>query len=173
MEMVDRRVRLNPHNTGPAQLPSQYFDDAHAEPREQAAAKTIIERFSSAFPTDLLALELGPSLGEAMAQEGPAADAPTMLIEHVAEPSGALYFSARPKGVFAGIDFAFDVTWLVPGAAKPYTFHISLWRRPRPMAARGTEELEATVYGSMAESAFDQFTHKYLAVFFPNQESGK
>ena len=173
MELVDRRVRLNPRSTGPAQLPSQYFDDAHADPREAAAAKTIIERFSSAFPIDLLALELGPSLGEAMAQDAPVADAPTMLIEHVAEPSGALYFSARPKGVFAGIDFVFDVTWLIPGSARSHSFHTSLWRRPRPMAALGSEKLEDAVYESMAESAFDQFTHKYLAVFFPNQESGK
>jgi hypothetical protein len=173
MELVDRRVRLNPRSAGPVQLPSQYFDDAHAEPREAAAAKTIIERFSSAFPADLLAFELGPSLGAAMAQEGPVADAPTMLIEHVAEPSGALYFSARPKGVFAGIDFVFDVTWLLPGSSRSHTFHTSLWRRPRPMAALGAEKLEETVYESMAESAFDQFSHRYLAVFFPNQESGK
>src|SRR5262249_42036778 len=148
---------------------AQYFDEAHARPREAAAAQVLIDRFAAVFSSDLLSMALGPPLGEADAAT--AAAVCTLVIEHAAEASGALYLNAKPRGVFAGVTFNFDANWLIPGSAKPLSFRLSVWRPPRPRAAKGVDPVEPAVYEAMAEGAFSQFTSKYLATFFPRAES--
>lgn len=170
MDVADRRVRKNHHYMGPQSLPSRYFDDEHARPREATAAQAVIDRFAATFPTDVLAVEKGPPLIEPDAPLAPAG-APTMFIDHSAEASGALYTSTKPKGVFAGIGFGFEVNWLIPGVAKPYQLRTSVWRPPRPRAPKGAPDpVEGAVYEAMAEGAFSRFTRRYLAPFFPNAE---
>ncbi|HEY3595829.1 MAG TPA: hypothetical protein VGL13_18215, partial [Polyangiaceae bacterium] len=147
-----------------------YFDDDHARPREAAAAKVIIDRFAGAFPSDVLALENGPPIADPAAPRSPGST-PTLFVEHSEEPSGALYSSAKPRGVFAGVGFAFDAAWLIPGVTKPFQAKATVWRPPRPKQAKGAADpVEGAVYDAMAENAFGQFTRKLLAAFFPKGE---
>jgi hypothetical protein len=170
MEGIDRKVKKNHHYTGPDALPSQYFDDDHERPREKAAAQVLIDHFAAVFPADVLSFEVGPPLNDPAAPLA-AAGAPTMFIEHSAEPSGALYFSPKPRGVFAGVSFAFELTWLIPGVAKPFQLHAASWRPPRPKAAKGAPDpVEGAVYDAMAEGAFAQLTRKCVAIFFPSAD---
>jgi hypothetical protein len=131
-------------------------------------AQAMIDRFASSFPPDVLSLEKGPPLTDPDAPLSPAG-APTMFIDHTVETSGALYPSTRPKGIFAGIGFGFEVNWLIPGVSRPYQMRTSVWRPPRPRAAKGAPDpVEGAVYEAMAQEAYSRFTRRYLTPFFPN-----
>src|SRR5206468_357661 len=113
MDIADTQIKKSPFFMGTTSIPSQYFDDAHARPREAAAAKAIVARFASAFPPDILALDLGAPVPE---NEGPLPPnkIPTMFVEHSAEMSGASYLSANPRGVFVGLGMLFEVSFRFP-----------------------------------------------------------
>src|SRR5260370_15915175 len=57
-DIADAQIKKSPYYMGVTSIPSQYFDDAHARPREVTAAKTIANRFASAFPADILSIDL-------------------------------------------------------------------------------------------------------------------
>ena len=166
MEMADNQIKRSPAYQGVVSLPSQYFDDAHARSREEAAGKTLAARFAASFPADIVSLEMGPPIAD---PDGPlpATTLPTVFIDHISQVSGPSYVSARPRGVFVGLALIFEVTFRLPDdPSKALHFKLPTWRNPDAKVDRGDAPLEAAVYDSMVNTAFGQFTNKYLATFF-------
>jgi hypothetical protein len=171
MEMADTQIKRSPFYMGVVSLPSQYFDEAHARSREEAAGKTLAARFAASFPADILSLEMGPPIGDPEAPL-PAVTVPTIFIEHSSQVSGPSYLSARPRGVFVGLALVFEVSFRLPDNGKPLNFKLPTWRNPDAKIEKGDGPLEAAVYESMTTNAFAQFTTKYLATFFTKPDLG-
>jgi hypothetical protein len=170
MEIADTQIKKSPFFMGTTSIPSQYFDDTHARPREAMAAKTIVNRFTAAFPADILSLEVGPPVTDT---EGPLPPNkyPTMYVEHSAEMSGASYLSANPRGVFVGLGMLFEVSFRLPDDSKPHKYRLSAWRPPDTTVSKGDfPTFEAAVYENMASEGFAQFSQRYLSTFFPRAE---
>jgi hypothetical protein len=170
MELADTQIKKSPFFMGTTSIPSQYFDDEHSRPREVAAAKTILARFASAFPSDILAFQVGEPVPE---PEGPLPPnkIPTMFIEHSAEMSGASYLSANPRGVFVGLGMLFEVSFRLPDESKPQKYRLSAWRPPDTTISKGDfPSFPAAVYETMATEGFGQFAQRYLSTFFPRPE---
>jgi hypothetical protein len=170
MEIADTQIKKSPFFMGTTSIPSQYFDDAHARPREAIAAKTIVNRFSAAFPADILSFEVGSPVTDT---EGPLPPNkyPTMYVEHSAEMSGASYLSANPRGVFVGLGMLFEVSFRLPDDSKPHKYRLSAWRPPDTTISKGDfPTFEAAVYETMATEGFAQFSQRYLSTFFPRAE---
>jgi hypothetical protein len=166
MEMADNQIKRSPSYQGVVSLPSQYFDDAHARSREEAAAKTLAARFAASFPADIVSFEMGPAIVDPDAPL-PATTVPTVFIDHISQVSGPSYVSARPRGVFVGLALIFETTFRLPDdPSKALHFKLPTWRNPDAKIERGDTPLEAAVYESMVATAFGQFTSKYLATFF-------
>ena len=165
MEMADNQIKRSPFYMGVVSLPSQYFDEGHARSREETAAKALAARFAASFPADILSLEMGAAIPD---PEGPypTPTVPTIFIEHTSQVSGPSYLSARPRGVFVGLALIFEAAFRLPDEPKPMTFKLPTWRNPDAKIDKGDGPLEATVYESMTNSAFAQFTTKYLSTFF-------
>jgi hypothetical protein len=156
---------------GTTSIPSQYFDDAHARPREAVAAKTIVSRFTAAFPSDILDLEVGQPVSEPDGPLPPPNKIPTMFIEHSTEMSGASYLSTNPRGVFVGLGMQFEVSFRVPDEPKPQRYRLSAWRPPDTTISKGDyPTFEAAVYETMANEGFTQFAQRYLSTFFAKAE---
>jgi hypothetical protein len=170
MEIADAQIKKSPFFMGTTSIPSQYFDDAHARPREAAAAQAIVNRFAGAFPADILALEVGQPVVE---PEGPLPPSkiPTMFVEHSAEMSGASYLSSNPRGVFVGLGMLFEVSFRLPDESKPQRYRLSAWRPPDTTISKGDyPTFEAAVYETMASEGFGQFAQRYLSTFFAKAE---
>jgi hypothetical protein len=170
MEIADTQIKKSPFFMGTTSVPSQYFDDPHARPREAVAAKTILSRFAAAFPSDILDLEVGQPVLE---PEGPLPPnkLPTMFVEHSAEMSGASYLSANPRGVFVGLGMLFEVSFRLPDESKPQRYRLSAWRPPDTTISKGDyPSFEAAVYETMASEGFGQFAQRYLSTFFAKAE---
>jgi len=165
MEMADNQIKRSPFYMGVVSLPSQYFDEAHARSREDAAGKTLAARFAASFPPDVLSLEMGPPIADADAPL-PASTVPTLFIEHTSQVSGPSYLSARPRGVFVGLALVFEAVFRLPDDTKAPHFKLPTWRNPDAKVEKGDAPLEAAVYDAMTTGAFVQFTSKYLAMFF-------
>jgi hypothetical protein len=71
------------------------------------------------------------------------------------------------------MNFNFEASFVIPGDAKPYKFKTEIFkhaathvlREDEPMLGPGTAEEK--VYEAMAQDAFDQFSKRFLANFFP------
>jgi hypothetical protein len=170
MEIADTQIKKSPFFMGTVSLPSQYFDNTRARVRESVAAKTIAARFATAFPPDILSLELGPPVLEA---DGPLPSnkVPTIFVEHSAEMSGASYLSANPRGVFVGLGMLFDVTFRIPDESKPQRWRLSAWRPPDTTVPKGDSSFESAVYDAMASDGFSQFATRYLSTFFAKSDA--
>jgi hypothetical protein len=169
MEVADAAVKKSPYFMGTPSVPSQYFDEVHARPREQAVSKALVSRFAAAFPPDILSLELGPPVTDPDAPLPPIT-VPTIFIEHSAEVSGASYLNANPRGVFVGLGLLFEVSFRIPDDTKPQRFRLSAWRPPDTTVSKGDETYEAAVYDAMATEGYAQFAQRYLATFFLKSE---
>ncbi|HMI86182.1 MAG TPA: hypothetical protein VK550_18940 [Polyangiaceae bacterium] len=170
MEMADNQIKRSPFYMGVVSLPSQYFDDAHARGREEAAAKAIAARFAASFPPDILTLEMGAPLADPDAPLPATTTIPTVFIEHISQVSGPSYLTARPRGVFVGLALIFEATFRLPDDTKPLHFKLPTWRNPDAKVEKGDGALEPAVYEAMTSAAFAQFTNKYLATFFNKPE---
>ncbi|HKQ70835.1 MAG TPA: hypothetical protein VJT73_15920, partial [Polyangiaceae bacterium] len=170
IDLADTQVKKSPYFMGAASLPSLYFDDAHARPRETNTAKTISDRFGNAFPADIVSFELGAPLTDSEAPL-PVPTLPTLFIEHTAEVSGASYLSANPRGVFVGLGLLFEVTFRLPDETKPLKFRLSAWRPPDTTLPRADNTWEGAVYEAMATEGYAHFAQRYLATFFLKREA--
>ncbi|WP_394842764.1 hypothetical protein LZC95_37550 [Pendulispora brunnea] len=166
LEKADAAVGKSSKFMGVQSFPTRYFDVAHAHTREAFAGKILVERFSEAFPKDVLDIQIGEPLLDPDAPL-PEPTVPTLFIEHTADWSGGTASSDVPRGVFVVVGVTFDVTFRIPGDAKPYKFKMTSWRAPRMDSIKGAQQpAEEIIYEQIAHDAFDQFTRKFLANFF-------
>jgi hypothetical protein len=165
LEKADSVVAKSKYFNGTQSFPSRYFDAAHLQSRENDTAAVIVQRFSEAFPKDILSMQVGEEVAEA---EGalPAVTSPTLFIEHGVEWAGGVSTSTNPRGVFIGAGMMFDASFRLPTDAKPRRFKMADWRAPDVSALKGEARPEEKLYEGMARTCFESFTKRLLATLF-------
>jgi hypothetical protein len=160
----DLRVRHNPYYTGTPALPSQYFEDDHARPREKKLGEEIAKRWQAAFPKDVLSFVVGPPV-KTGTEPLPKVKVPTLFIEHRATLSG-LYLSEEPRCVYVGIALNFWTTFKIPGKRSELSFKAAAWRPPKLKGVPPEQLTPKQVYETAVTSGFGSFRDKYLATVF-------
>lgn len=159
----------------PMATASPYFDDAHTRPLEKNISQALSTAFKQIFPTDLLALEQGPTLPESQSDSSQLV--PEIDIVYTVGWSGAAYRSQEGGRQFVGIEFNFDTEMSVP---KEKPLHFSMTVNPPDHFSvqysryagklrdaygdRGPDD--GLVYEVMALRAFDELGGKLGQVFF-------
>jgi hypothetical protein len=161
LKMAEKALKMSAYFTGDKSLPGQYFDAAHAEPREATAASTLAAAISEHFPNDMLVAKTAPTLDDS-ADTKP--KLPTLLIVYRTEMSGA-FTSKKPRFAVSGIGIFCKVSFEIPGDSEPQTFKFSVWRAPDLKSVTDTTT-PAELYEAMAAEAFKRFDKKYLATLF-------
>jgi hypothetical protein len=158
---ADERVMKSPYAGGPAGLPSQYFDGAHAGERERRTGEVLRARFARTIPSALIDFELGGLLLEDP-KDG-AFGVPTLVVEHTTLMNGT-HANPKPPHVLVGVGILFQASLHIPGDSSPGRFKFSFWHAPDRTELR---ELDAErFYPQVAEDAFAQFSAKYLGSVF-------
>jgi hypothetical protein len=159
-DRIDEMLRKNPYFTDPSQAPNQYFDGAHIEPHEKAAGRRIVEAFQKRFPKDVVSFELGPRVGDEH-DAPPKVLAPTLFVEHKTQLSGG-YLSSRPRGVFVGAAFLFEVEFVLPKGDAKVAFKYSFWRPPDLKLFQEKGRRPPEIYRAMNADGFERFTSRLL-----------
>ena len=166
LDDADKRVMKNIHYPGPEALPSKFLAVAPLRKREQRVALDVTQGFAADFPSDVLLVRVGDPLEP----DAPYPTAiPTLVVEYAPEWSHANTVSERPPTVFAGINFGFDASLLVPNAPS-LKLQTKAWRGAELWKTKSEgltrEEFEQKVYDLMIDGAFDQLDKKLKDTFF-------
>lgn len=165
LEKADSVVSKSSMFNGTQSFPSRYFDVAHLQARENDTAAAIIQRFTEAFPKDIVSVQMGEPLSEA---DGalPAPQVPTLFIDYGVEWAGGVVTSTNPRGVFIGAGVIFDASFRLPTDAKPLRLKLNDWRSPDVTKLKGESKAEEKLYESLARNCFEVFTKKMVATLF-------
>ncbi len=167
MDKADRAAGKSRHFKGAMSFPSHYFDAAAEKTDLDALAAATIQRFAGAFSPDVLTLTVGERLADTDAPPVAQIAVPTLFIEHGAKWTGSVQGSQKPRGVFVGLELAFEALFRVPDDTKPVKVDVAVWHVPDLAAARDADNPEETVYAAMRSVAFQQFQDRLLRTFFP------
>jgi hypothetical protein len=148
------------HYPGPDALPSKYLTTAAMRSREQRVAGDLVKGFGDEVTPDVLAVRAG----EPLAADAPNPSAmPTLVIDYSPEWSHVNTVSMKPNTVFAGFNFTFDASFLLPEGA-PLQMKVKSWRGAElwKMKDEGIsrEDFQQKVYDAMFDGAFDQLDKK-------------
>jgi len=161
LEKAEKALSQSAYFSGEKSLPGQYFDAAHAAPREAAVAAALIAALAEHLPRDLIDAKAAPALDDAA---DPKPTVPTLLISYHTEMSGA-FTSRRPRLALSGIGIITRTSFEIPGDPDPQIFKLSVWRAPDLKMITDTSTA-ADLYDTMSVEAFKRFTKKYLATVF-------
>jgi len=166
LEDADKSVVKSGHYPGPDALPSKYITPAALGAREERVEQSLGQAFAAAFPSDVLVL----APGEALAADAPApTTVPTLLVEYSPEWSHGNTASTKPNTVFAGFNFTFDASFILPEGA-PLRVVVKAWRGAEVWKIKpeglSREDFEQKVYDAMIDGAFDQLDKKLADTFF-------
>lgn len=145
-------------------LPSQYFDGERSLARERELFQELQERFSAAFPPDILTLVLADPLlpGQELPTES---TRPTLYISHSTNMGRGIP-NQKPNGTFVGIGFLFKARFVVPGNEPPLHMKYSVWRLPDLLRLRKGMLTIPQIYVNMGTEAFAGFEDRLLAWLF-------
>ncbi len=160
LDEADKKVMKNGHYPGPDALPSKWVTSDAMHAREQRVAQDIAQALGTEVPADVLAMRAGDPLGpDAPMPTG----VPTLVVDYSPEYSHVNTVSLKPNTVFAGFNFMFDVSFVLPEGA-PLALKVKSWRGAELWKLKddgGTrEEFERKVYDSMFDGAFDALSKK-------------
>ena len=160
LDDADKKVMKNGHYAGPDCLPSKYVTTAALRSREQKVAGDLVQGFAGEIPADVLALKVGQPLGP----EDPAPkDVPTLLVDASVEWSHVNTVSLRPNTVFAGFNFTFEASFVLPEGA-PWQTKVKSWRGADLWKYKDEgmtrEDFQQKVYDAMFDGAYDQLAKK-------------
>jgi hypothetical protein len=160
LEDADKRAIKSGHYPGPDALPSRYVTTSAMRARELRVANDLVQGFAGDVPADVLTVKAGAPLG---ADDATPTNIPVLVVEYAPEWSHVNTASLKPNTVFAGINFAYDVTFSLPEGA-PLQLKVKAWRGAElwKMKDEGLsrEEFEQKVYDGMFDGAFDQLDKK-------------
>lgn len=161
-DRADALVEKSRTYAGAISRPSRYFDAAHQDKREAKLSAEIIDAMDNALSAELVQVERGANI-DADAR----ATVPTLVLTHGTEWSSHLYNSRNPLGSFVGIQYVFEVSFLIPDGGDAYTMKMSTFR-PAAMDALKTNERggEERVYETMNDDAAVQFKRKLFTGLF-------
>ncbi len=145
-------------------LPSQYFDDEHAQQRETAVFEHLKERFDKAFSPDALRVTRGKLLTtEEELPDDP--KVPTLFITHSSNMGHGIR-NLNPNGMFVGVGFVFKAFFVVPKEEQMLSMKYSTWRPPDLLKLRKGKLSIPDVYLTMAEAAFKNFDRRVVRWLF-------
>jgi hypothetical protein len=165
MDKADRAAGTSRQWKGIVSLPSRYFDDAAEKSDRDALAAAITQRFADVFSPDILAFTVGDPI-DPSATLPAQITVPTLFVERTSVWAGSIQASAKPRGVFIGLQMAFEATFRAPDDPRVVKVKYDVWRVPDIAAAREAEKPEETIYGAMRAKAYEQFQHKLIGTFF-------
>jgi len=166
MDRADGAVQKHRLYKGVVSLPSRYFDAAHDKTYEDALASAVVQRFATAFPTEILALAVGEPIADPAAPLPAQIAVPTLFLEYDTAWSGSVVASHGPNGIFVGLELAFNALFRVPDDTKPVKIKVDAWHAPDVSSAKGDDKPEDTIYAKMHDEAFGQFQKRLLGAFF-------
>jgi hypothetical protein len=166
LEDADKQVMKSNHYPGPDALPSKYVTMAAMRQREQRVTADVVQRFASEIAPDVLVMRAG----EPLAGDAPNPTAvPTLVVDYSPEWSHVNTTSLKPNTVFAGYNFAFDSSFLLP-EGPPLDVKMKSWRGAEIWKIKdenmSREDFEQKVYDIMFDGAFDQLDKKLQDTFF-------
>lgn len=168
-EQADSSIRKSAYYTGPSSLPSQYFQRQHSEPRENDAAKRIIDGLQSQFSSEVLQFVQGERIegGDAL----PSVEHPTLFVTHRPVLSGG-YTTKAPRGVYVGVGFMVFTSFVIPDHDKPLNIKKQSWWLPPDVTQIWRDELTpAQVYDDRAREGFNRYVDKLLSILDPKVPS--
>lgn len=171
---ADHQVGKSTYFMGEISYPSKYFGAAKWGPRETDLGKEIVAKIGGGFDPELISFEVGaPILEEAPLPTS--VKVPSLFISYAVDWQGHTYNNNVPRGIFCGLVYAYDVTFMLPnGGDKPFHFHtdvfrpaaLSILKEEDAVRAPGKPSLEDRVYETMSKEAADTFVTKLSAQFF-------
>lgn len=164
-ETADNYVRASTYFGGNGTLPSRFFGRESMRKREALIAPILLSGLQGLFPDEIVHFELGEALPSPEPGERPeplpAAEVPTLFIDHRTELSGT-HLIARPRGVFFGAGIFFETTFALPGQKGALELAIPTWRAPsRPVMQHASRAL-ADVYEDLTRRSFGMFLRRYF-----------
>ena len=167
LDKADTVIGKNKYFMGTVSFISKYVDGPHLKPHEDELGAQLIARFNQAFPKDVIELTAGDPLPDPDAPL-PAITVPTWFVEYITDWDGGLKTSDRPRGVFAGVGYAFDASFRMPDdSVKPLKYKPgAIWRSPKLEGLEAVDKPEEKIYAEMAQGAFEQFGKKLLGTLF-------
>jgi hypothetical protein len=164
LEDADKQTMKSTRYPGPDALPSKYVTTAAMHARERRVAEDLAKGFAAEIPADVLVVRAG----EPLAADAPMPSGPTIVVEYSPEWSHVNTVSMKPSTVFAGFNFTFETSFVLPEGA-PLTLKVKSWRgaelwkmKPDPDLSR--EDFQQKVYDSMFDGAFDQLEKRLQSV---------
>jgi hypothetical protein len=128
--------------------------------REQRVAADIVKGFAAEIPPDVLAVRAGEPLDPAAPNP---TTLPTLVIDYSPEWSHVNTVSIKPNTLFAGFNFSFDASFVLPEGA-PLQMKVKSWRGAELWKVKdeglSREDFQQKVYDSMFDGAFDQLQKK-------------
>jgi hypothetical protein len=175
LRKADHTIGKNTYFMGEISYPSRYFDPAHWTPRETALGKAIVTRLGEGFDGELVAL----TVGEAVADQPqlPTVKVPTVFVSYAIDWQGHTYNNNNPRGIFVGLVYAYDVTFVLPdNQDKVWHFHQDVFRPAalqtlkdgdgNPIERKPKPPLEEVLYDEMSKEAADTFVNKLAGALF-------
>jgi hypothetical protein len=166
LDDADKKAMKSMHYPGPDALPSKYVTTAAMRTREHRVAAGVVQGFAGEIPPDVLAVRAGDPL-EAGAPNP--TGVPTLVIDYSPEWSHVNTVSIKPNTLFAGFNFSFDASFVLPEGA-PLTMKVKSWRGAElwKMKDEGIsrEDFQQKVYDAMFDGAFDQLEKKLQDTLF-------
>ena len=163
---ADKKAMKSMHYPGPDALPSKYVTTAAMRAREQRVAVDIVKGFAAEIPPDVLAVRAGEPLDAAAPNP---TTLPTLVIDYSPEWSHVNTVSIKPNTLFAGFNFSFDASFVLPDGA-PLQMKVKSWRGAELWKVKdeglSREDFQQKVYDSMFDGAFDQLQKKIEDTLF-------
>jgi hypothetical protein len=166
LDDADKKAMTSMHYPGPDALPSKYVTTAAMRTREQRVAADVVKGFADEISPDVLAVRSGEPLDAAA--PNPTA-VPTLVIDYSPEWSHVNTVSIKPNTLFAGFNFAFDASFVLPEGA-PLQMKVKSWRGAELWKQKdegmSREDFQQKVYDAMFDGAFDQLDKKLADTLF-------
>jgi hypothetical protein len=166
LDDADKKAMKSMHYPGPDALPSKYVTTAAMRQREQRVAADVVKGFAAEIAPDVLAVRAGDPLDPGAPNP---TTVPTLVVDYSPEWSHVNTVSIKPNTLFAGFNFAFDATFVVPEGA-PLQMKVKSWRGAELWKIKDEgitrEDFQQKVYDSMFDGAFDQLDKKLQDTLF-------
>jgi hypothetical protein len=169
---ADQHVGKSPSFMGEVSYPSRYFDDKRSAGREEVLGRALLAELDSGLSAELFDVDIGPLVTE---PDLPNPKVPTLFVTHGAEWSGHSQATTKPRGVYVGVVFPFEATFVIPGDPAPLKFKTDVLKLPPTAVLKEDDPVlppgkaENKVYEAMSQSAFEVFGKRFLALFFTSK----
>jgi hypothetical protein len=125
--------------------------------------------FAKRVSPDIARFEPGPLIDGG---DRPAVKVPTLFVAYRFEPSGSAYASKKPRGIFIGLVFFFEMEFVLPSDGDAlrakHTFAVKIPVRLLKDLDDGAPSgsIEKAMYDAILREAFEEAHKRYFAPLF-------